>query len=210
MVAKQSKVRPRDQQYRIDGDGEDDEIREDVQAFEIDEAVRLQLGAQRILRDEDGKEECRAGENDRARAHAEFLQPLAIRADHHHEDKELNENHDRHDQPRNQSAQKVPFDGDVVVQLRLQLIRLVALDAEIRIVPVGPIAKKTLLNVPVFQNEVWIHPGQRGRVERGICLQIGRKVNVTLKVRVPQLKPNLVATQRIPVIIKLLTQRCLK
>src|SRR5215217_672644 len=107
MVAKQSKVRPRDQQYRIDGDGEDDEIREEVQAFEIDEAIRLQFGAQRILRDEEGEEECRAGENDRAREHTEFLQPLAIRADNHHEDKELNENHDRHEHPRNQSAQKV-------------------------------------------------------------------------------------------------------
>src|SRR5829696_1262741 len=210
MVAKQSKVRPRDQQYRIDGDGEDDEIREDVQAFEIDEAVRLQLGAQRILRDEDGKEECRAGENDRARAHAEFLQPLAIRADHHHEDKELNENHDRHDQPRNQSAQKVPFDRDAVVQFGLQLVRCVVLDAKIRVVTVGAIAKKTLLNVPVFQNEVRIYPGQRSRVERGIRPQIGREVNVSLKVGVPQLEPNLVAAQRILVIIELLAQRRLK
>src|SRR5215204_3428152 len=210
MLAKQSEIRPRDQQDRIDGDGEDGEIAEEVQAFEIDEAIRLQFGAQRILREKDGEEECRAGENDRARAHAEFLQPLLIPAYHHHDDKELNENHDRHDQPRNQSAQKVPFDRDVVVHLRLQLIRHVALNAEIRIVTVGPIAKKTLLNVPVFQNEVRIKPGQRARVKRGICLQIGREVNVTLKVRVPQLKPNLVATQRIPVIIKLLAQRRLE
>src|SRR5919107_1400703 len=210
MLAKQSEIRPRDQQYRIDGDGEDGEIAEEIQAFEIDEAIRLQFGAQRILRDEDGKEECRAGKNDRARAHAEFLQPLLIPTDHHHDDKELNENHDRHDQPRNQSAQKVPFDGEVVVQFWLQLIRLVALDAEIRFVTVGPIAKKTLLNGPVFQNEVRIQPRQRGRLKRGICLQIGRKVNVTLKVRVPQPNPNLLPVQRIPEVIKLLAQRRLK
>src|SRR5215208_2433506 len=210
MLAKQSEIRPRDQQDRIDGDGEDGEIAEEVQAFEIDEAIRLQFGAQRILREKDRKEECRAGENDRARAHAEFLQPLTILADHHHDDKELNKNHDRHDQPRNQSAQKVPFDRDAVVQFRLQLIRHVALDAEIRIVTVGPIAKKTLLNFPVFQNEVRIYSRQRGGDERGISPQIGRKVNVSLKIYVPQLKPNLVSTQRIPVIIELLAQRRLE
>src|SRR5215210_182363 len=66
IVAKQSEVRLRDQQHRIDGDTEDDEVRDNVQAFEIDQAARLHLAAQRILRAKDDKEECRADENDRA------------------------------------------------------------------------------------------------------------------------------------------------
>jgi hypothetical protein len=45
IVAKQFEVRLRDQQHRIDRDGEDHEIRQDVQAFEVDQAVRLQVSA---------------------------------------------------------------------------------------------------------------------------------------------------------------------
>jgi hypothetical protein len=104
----------------------------------------------------------------------------------------------------------VPFGSDAVVQFGLELFRYVALEAKIRTVAVGAIAEKTLLNVPVFQNEVRIHPGQRGRVERGIRPHIEREVNVPLKVCVPQLEPNLVAAQRIPLIIKLLEQPRLK
>ena len=48
IFAKQSEVRLRDQQYRIDSDSEDDDICEEVQTFEIDEAGCLQFGAQRI------------------------------------------------------------------------------------------------------------------------------------------------------------------
>ncbi len=107
MVAKQSKVRPRDQQYRIDGDDENGEVREDVQAFEIDQAGRFHFGAQRIVRDNEGKEECRASENDRARAQVESPQLLVMPADYQHDDKEVYEDHDRRDCPRNQRVQSL-------------------------------------------------------------------------------------------------------
>src|SRR5215208_4469109 len=45
IVAKQFEVRLRDQQHRIDRDSEDHQIREDVQAFEVDQAVRAQVSA---------------------------------------------------------------------------------------------------------------------------------------------------------------------
>ena len=45
ILAKQFEVRLRDQQHRIDPDSEDHEIREDVQAFEVDQAVRAQVSA---------------------------------------------------------------------------------------------------------------------------------------------------------------------
>src|SRR5215212_4532211 len=45
ILAKQFEVRLRDQQHRIDRDSEDHDIREDVQAFEVDQAVRSQVSA---------------------------------------------------------------------------------------------------------------------------------------------------------------------
>jgi hypothetical protein len=65
-----------------------------------------------------------------------------VSAEHRHDDKELNQDHQRHDRSGNERRHKVPFDGDAVVELGMQLIRYGAESAKIGTVPVSAIAKK--------------------------------------------------------------------
>jgi len=80
---------------------------------------------QRIMPDNDGKEECRACENYCAWADAEVFEVFTVFAEHRYDDKELNQDHERHDRSRYKRGYQVPFDGDAVVQLGMQLIRYV-------------------------------------------------------------------------------------
>ena len=109
--------------------------------------------------DQDGKEECCAREDYCTRADAEVLKPFMVSAEHRHDNKKLNQDHERHDRPRNKRRHQAPFDGDAVVELGMQLTCYGAGSAKIGIVTVGAIAEKCLLNIPVFQNEIWIYPG---------------------------------------------------
>lgn len=79
----------------------------------------------------------------------------------------------------------MPFDGDAVVELGLLLIRYVGRTAKIGIVTMGAITEKCLLNIPVFQNEIRIHPGHPSTVSRGIRSEVGRELDIARTVGVP-------------------------
>lgn len=115
-----------------------------------------------------GKEECRAGENYCTRSDAEVFKVFTVSAEYRYDDKELKQDHERHARPRYKRGYQVPFDGDAVIELGMQLIRYECRTPKIGVVTMGAIAEKRLLNIPVLQNEIRIDAGHRSTVSRGI------------------------------------------
>jgi hypothetical protein len=105
----------------------------------------------------DGEEECRTCENNCAWADAEVFEVFAVFAEHHYDEKELKQDHERHDGSRYKRGHQVPFDGDAVVQLGMFLILSVSRVAKIGIVTMCAIAEKCLLDIPINS----LHPHAR-------------------------------------------------
>ena len=141
----------------------------------------LAFVTQRNFRDKDGKEECRASKNDLSRAYAEILSSFAPSADHQDDEEEINEEDDWHDRSRNQRAQKVPFDSDAVVQLGMQLLRLVAPECRSAFCSGGCDSSESLLHIPVFPERWCSTPGNAAGTSKSIRSSCAREVGKRLR-----------------------------
>src|SRR5262245_8928419 len=73
---------------------------------------------------------------------------------------------------RDQRTQKMPLDGDDVIQLGMAFIRQEARSPKISFLILITIPEKDCLNIPVFQNDIRGHARQRGSIGRpgGGCI----------------------------------------